>query len=143
MCPELPLPGTLLFNASPKRNRHMTSTLCQSIALDRLIALWAAQIAGFLIAIVETILTIARISVPLAKAGRCAWRRLMAKIETMGHMPKLPSAECQPCPCTLSVRCMLLADILGGIGATLRQTQSWRNRSLRQKAAGRRCPHVK
>ena len=39
----------------------MTSTLCQSAALDRIIALWTATIAMFLLTIVETILTIAEI----------------------------------------------------------------------------------
>jgi hypothetical protein len=37
----------------------MTSTLCQSAMFDRFIALWVAKIVEFLIAIVETILTIA------------------------------------------------------------------------------------
>ena len=45
----------------PKRNRHMTGTPCQSAALDRIIAPWAAEIALFFGTIVKTILTIAEI----------------------------------------------------------------------------------
>jgi hypothetical protein len=36
----------------------MTSTLCQSAALDRIVAPWAAKIATFFATIVETILAI-------------------------------------------------------------------------------------
>ena len=89
----------------------MTSTLCQSIALDRLIALWAAQIAGFLIAIVETILTIARISVPPCKSP--ALRLAPSDGEDRDHgphaqaaVPRVPTlvhAHCQPGVCSLPI----------------------------------------
>jgi hypothetical protein len=43
----------------PGKNRHMTSTLCQSPALDRIIAPWAAKLSVLFAIILETIVAIA------------------------------------------------------------------------------------
>ena len=97
----------------------MNSTLYRSATLDRFIAPWVAKIVEFLVAIVETILAIAKTCpMPLYQPGasyRQAKRPLsvlslapshamMAKIETWSAMTKaaLP---------TMSARCVLLADI--------------------------------
>jgi hypothetical protein len=90
MCPELLLPGTLFFNTFP-RNRHMTSTLCQSLALDRFIAPWVAMIAAFLIAIVETILTIAKnVRTHLHEPG-FSWREAGRRHSALHLAPSCPT----------------------------------------------------
>ncbi len=53
MCPEEPLPGTLLL---PK-DAHMTSTPCQSAALDRIIVAFFAIIAEIVLTIAEILRT--------------------------------------------------------------------------------------
>jgi hypothetical protein len=83
----------------------MTRTPCQSAALDRIIALWAANVAEFFGAIAKTILTIAEIvrSI-LHEIGACcrkpgqrlpalrprlSWP-IMPQLETMGQHARLP-----------------------------------------------------
>jgi len=82
----------------------MTSTPCRSATLDGIIAPWAAKIAAFLGAIVETILTIAeniRNTVQeLGAGGRKAGRRLPAlrpglsrpMMSKLGFLPPSTSA---------------------------------------------------
>jgi hypothetical protein len=123
MCPELPLPGTFLFPA-PQRNRHMISTLRESLALDRFIAPWVAMIAAFLIAIVETILTIPKnVRTHLHERG-VSWREaerrhsvlhlapscpMMKKIDESLYQLPSPEAQfmsmhpCQPDACSLPI----------------------------------------
>lgn len=82
----------------------MTSTLCQSAALERIFAPWTAKIAVFLHTIVKTILTIAEIvRTTLREFGTCcrkAGQRLLAlrpglswpmmpKLKTMGRHARL------------------------------------------------------
>ena len=60
----------------------MTSTLCQSAALDRIIAPWTARIAELFSAIVETILAIAEI-VPLLAPRPGLSRPMTPKLATV------------------------------------------------------------
>lgn len=96
----------------------MTSMLCQSATLDRFIAPWAARIVEFWIAVVETILTIAktvRTPWPIAGKGPAAPGAALGAVtlhdgeERDMRLPCCP--ECHPCPCTSSARCVLLNDI--------------------------------
>jgi hypothetical protein len=86
----------------------MTSTPCQSVALSRIIAPWAAKFAGFFGTIVKIILTIVEnVRNTLHELGACcrkAGRRLMVlrpglsrpmlpKLKTMGRHARLPSLQ--------------------------------------------------
>ena len=67
MCPEFMagldpatvVAGHIALKSSPlpKRNRHMTGTLCRSVALGLIIAPWVVKIAEFFGIIVKTILS--------------------------------------------------------------------------------------
>ena len=86
----------------------MISTPCQSVALGRIIAPWAAKIAEFFGTIVKIILTIVEnLRNSLHELGACCWkagRRLMAlrpglsrpmmpKLKTMGRYARLRSLQ--------------------------------------------------
>ena len=76
----------------------MTSTLCQSLSLGRIITLWVAQIAELFGIIIKTILTIVEnVGDTLREPGVCCrkagWpglsRPMMPKHETMGRHMRL------------------------------------------------------
>jgi len=133
----------------------MTSTPCQSAALDRIIALWTAMVVAFFGAIVETIATIAdNVCNTLHELGACcrkAGRRLalrprlsrpMSKLETLGHHSKPPRAEPSRRLVTIlvpelndAVGCVFLADI----GAARTQTTDHRKDRSRGSRQGKRA----
>jgi hypothetical protein len=62
----------LISHHPQTRNRHMTSTLCQSAALGRIIAPWLVNIAGLFGIIVKTILSmVKKVSNILHEPGAC------------------------------------------------------------------------
>jgi len=77
----------------------MTGTLCQSAALDSILALWIAKIADLFAIIVKAILTMAENvgntlhepGVFYREAERPELSRPILKLETMGGHARLPS----------------------------------------------------
>jgi|GEM_PF-2046666 len=118
-------------HAPPRRNRHVTSTPCQSAAFDRIVASWAAKIAGLFAVIVGTILTIAEnVRDALHKLNarcRTAGRRLLALRPGLSRpmMPKLgflpPSASARHI--LARQRSPELNDAVGCVLAWMRETR--------------------
>jgi len=83
----------------PRRNRHMTSTHCRSVALGRIIAPWAVKIAEFFGTIVKIILTIVEnVRNSLHELGACCrqgYRKWSSCGEETAHSPSLPFSRCE------------------------------------------------